>query len=53
VVLEGQDAAPRTVAVQRATLSELVVQQLSNRERDSVFRESMAVAEVFARTVLQ
>jgi glucose-6-phosphate dehydrogenase assembly protein OpcA len=52
VVLEGQQAAPRTVAVQPATLAELVVQQLSNRERDPVFRESLAVAEVLARTVL-
>ncbi|HYV35595.1 MAG TPA: glucose-6-phosphate dehydrogenase assembly protein OpcA [Gemmataceae bacterium] len=52
VVLEGLETAPRTVAVQPATLSELVVHQLSNRERDAAFRESMAVAEVFARTVL-
>jgi glucose-6-phosphate dehydrogenase assembly protein OpcA len=52
VVLEGLEAAPRTVAVQPATLPELVAQQLSNRERDPVFRQSMAVAEVFARTVL-
>ena len=52
VVLEGQEAAPRTVAVQPATLAELVVNQLSNRECDPVFQESMAVAEVFARTVL-
>jgi glucose-6-phosphate dehydrogenase assembly protein OpcA len=52
VVLEGLETAPRTVAVQPATLPELVAAQLSNRERDPVFRESMAVAEVFARTVL-
>jgi glucose-6-phosphate dehydrogenase assembly protein OpcA len=52
VVLEGLETAPRTVAVQTATLPDLVAQQLSNRERDPVFRESMAVAEVFARTVL-
>jgi glucose-6-phosphate dehydrogenase assembly protein OpcA len=53
VALEGSDAAPRTLAIQPATLSELVANQLSNRERDKVFRESMMVAEVFARTVLQ
>jgi glucose-6-phosphate dehydrogenase assembly protein OpcA len=52
VVLEGLETAPRTVAVQPATLPDLVAQQLSNRERDPVFRQSMAVAEVFARTVL-
>jgi hypothetical protein len=39
--------------VQPATLSALVANQLSNRERDPVFRESMAVAEVLARTVVQ
>jgi glucose-6-phosphate dehydrogenase assembly protein OpcA len=53
IVLEGLDAAPRTVAVQQPALAELVVNQLSNREADPVFRQSMAVAEVFARTVLQ
>jgi glucose-6-phosphate dehydrogenase assembly protein OpcA len=53
VVLEGRDAAPRTIAVQPATLSALVANQLSNRERDPVFRVSMAVAEVLARTVVQ
>jgi glucose-6-phosphate dehydrogenase assembly protein OpcA len=52
VVLEGLETAPRTVAVQPASLPELVASQLSSRERDPVFRESMAVAEVFARTVL-
>lgn len=52
VVLEGLETAPRTVAVRTAGVSELVAQQLSNRERDQVFRRSMAVAEVFAKTVL-
>jgi glucose-6-phosphate dehydrogenase assembly protein OpcA len=52
IVLEGPETAPRTVAVQTSNLPELVAQQLSNRERDPVFLASMAVAEVFARTVL-
>jgi glucose-6-phosphate dehydrogenase assembly protein OpcA len=52
VVLEGAETAPRTVAVQTPTLAELVAQQLSNRERDPHFAASMAVAEVFAKTVL-
>src|SRR5262249_39689427 len=52
VVLEGLETEPRTVAVQPAALPDLVAQQLSSRERDPVFRESMAVAEVFARSVL-
>jgi glucose-6-phosphate dehydrogenase assembly protein OpcA len=52
VVLEGLETAPRTLAVPTPSLAELVAQQLSNRERDPRFTESMAVAEVFARTVL-
>ena len=53
VVLEGMETVPRTLAVQAPSLAELVAQQLSNRERDPRFTESMAVAEVFARTVLR
>ena len=52
VVVEGMETDPRTVAVQQSTLAELVVDQLSSGQRDPVFRESMGVAEVFARTVL-
>src|SRR5262249_40098454 len=52
VSLEGADAAPRTVAVQPQSLAELVGRQLSDRERDPVFFESMAVAQVLAQSVL-
>jgi glucose-6-phosphate dehydrogenase assembly protein OpcA len=52
VELEGQDVAPRTVTIQPQPLAELVARQLSDRERDPVFRESMAVAQIFAQTVL-
>ncbi|HYT94325.1 MAG TPA: glucose-6-phosphate dehydrogenase assembly protein OpcA [Gemmataceae bacterium] len=52
VVLEGLAVAPRTVTVQPQPLAELVARQLSDRERDPVFRESMAVAQVFAQSVL-
>ena len=52
VVLEGQDVAARTVAIQPQPLAELVARQLSDRERDPVFRESMAVAQIFAQSVL-
>ena len=52
VVLEGQDVAPRTVTIQPQPLAELVARQLSDRERDPVFRESMAVAQIFAQSVL-
>jgi glucose-6-phosphate dehydrogenase assembly protein OpcA len=52
VELEGQTVAPRTVAIQPQPLAELVARQLSDRERDPVFRESMAVAQIFAQSVL-
>lgn len=52
VVPEGSDAAPRTVTVQPQPLAGLVSRQLSDREHDPVFRESMAVAQVLAHSVL-
>jgi glucose-6-phosphate dehydrogenase assembly protein OpcA len=45
-------AAPRTLTVQVQPLAELVARQLSDREDDPVFDESMAVAGVLARSVL-
>jgi glucose-6-phosphate dehydrogenase assembly protein OpcA len=53
IALEGVDSAPRTMTVPKRTPAEIVGRQLSDREPDPVFRESMAVAQVFARTVLQ
>jgi glucose-6-phosphate dehydrogenase assembly protein OpcA len=53
VLLEGVDAAPRTVTVQPQPLDELIARQLSDRERDPVFRDAMAAAERFARSVLR
>ncbi len=50
--LEGMDAAPRTVNVPQQTPAELIGRQLSDREPDPVFHQSMAVAQVFARSVL-
>jgi glucose-6-phosphate dehydrogenase assembly protein OpcA len=52
VLLLGTDAAPRTVTVPPQPLAELVGRQLSDRERDPVFGESMAVAQVLAQSVL-
>jgi glucose-6-phosphate dehydrogenase assembly protein OpcA len=52
VVLEGLAVAPRTVTVQPQPLAELVARQLSDRERDPVFRESITVAQVLAQSVL-
>jgi glucose-6-phosphate dehydrogenase assembly protein OpcA len=50
--LEGVDAAPRTINVPKRTAAELIGRQLSDREPDPVFRECMAVAQTFARSVL-
>ena len=52
VTPEGPEAVPRTIAIQTPTLAALVGRQLSDRERDPVFSESMAVAQVFAQSVL-
>jgi glucose-6-phosphate dehydrogenase assembly protein OpcA len=49
---EGLEASPRTVTLQQPSLPQLVSRQLSDREPDPVFRESMAVAQVFAQSVL-
>jgi glucose-6-phosphate dehydrogenase assembly protein OpcA len=53
IVPEGMEAAPRTMSVQPQPLPELVARQLSDRDRDPVFNESMAVARVFAESVLR
>jgi hypothetical protein len=52
ILLEGVDAAPRTMNVPKRTPAELIGRQLSDREPDPVFRESMAVAQVFAKSLL-
>jgi glucose-6-phosphate dehydrogenase assembly protein OpcA len=53
VTTEGVESAPRTVTLQHQTLADMVGRQLSDRERDRVFAESMAVAQVFAECVLR
>lgn len=52
VLPEGSDVSPRTISMQPQTLAEMVARQLSDREPDPVFRESMVVAHVFAESVL-
>ena len=52
VVPEGGGASPRTLTAPPQPLADIVARQLSDRERDPVFHESMAVAQVFARSVL-
>jgi glucose-6-phosphate dehydrogenase assembly protein OpcA len=51
-VPEGVSGCPRTINVQRQPVAELIYRQLSDRERDRVFLESMAVAGVLAQSVL-
>jgi glucose-6-phosphate dehydrogenase assembly protein OpcA len=53
VLPEGGNATPRTVAVTQQPVPELVARQLSDRERDPVFRQSMAVARALAESVVQ
>ena len=50
---EGVPAATRTMAFQRASVAELVSRQLSDREPDPVFRQSVEVAQVFAQSLLR
>jgi glucose-6-phosphate dehydrogenase assembly protein OpcA len=52
IQLEGVEGAPRTMALPLHRATELVGRQLSDRERDPVFHESMAVARVMAKSVL-
>ena len=53
VVTEGVAAAPRTVSAQPLSLAELVGRQLSDRERDPVFTESMATAQKLGQSLMQ
>ena len=50
--VEPGDSQPRTITVPQASYAELVGRQLSDRERDPVFRESMAVARALAESLL-
>ncbi len=52
IALEGMEAAPRTVTTPPQSHAELIGKQLSDRERDPVFRQSMTVAGQFARNLL-
>jgi glucose-6-phosphate dehydrogenase assembly protein OpcA len=52
VAPEGVEGAARTVTVPPQPVAEIVARQLSDREPDPVFRESMAVAQVLAQSVL-
>jgi glucose-6-phosphate dehydrogenase assembly protein OpcA len=52
IELEGVDATIRTMALPPISPAELVGRQLSDRERDPVFHESMAIAQVMAKSLL-
>jgi len=49
---EGVAAAPRTANFKPQSLAELLSRQLSDRERDPVFDESMAVAQDLAKSLV-
>lgn len=49
LVVEGADAEPRTLTVPALSPAEVVGRQLSDRERDPVFRESMTMAQAMAQ----
>jgi len=50
--LKGADTAARTVMVPAVTAVDLIGRQLSDRERDAAFRESMRVAHAMAERIL-
>jgi glucose-6-phosphate dehydrogenase assembly protein OpcA len=51
IELGGDGTEPRTMTLPALSPAEVVGRQLSDRERDPVFRESMAVAQTMARMV--
>ena len=52
IMVEGLDTEPRTITLPPLPPAELIGRQLSDRERDPVFHESMAIAQVMAQSVL-
>lgn len=52
VVVEGEETAPRTITATPQPLAELVGRQLSDRDRDPIFRKTMEVAQALALSVL-
>lgn len=53
VVTEGVETAPRTVSVQPLSLAELIGRQLSDRERDAVFVESITTGQTLAQSLMR
>lgn len=50
--LEGASGAPRTMMLPELSPAEVVGRQLSDRERDPVFRESISIAQTMAQSLL-
>jgi glucose-6-phosphate dehydrogenase assembly protein OpcA len=50
--LEGVSGEPRTMMLPALSPAEIVGRQLSDRERDPIFRESMAIAQIMAQSLL-
>ena len=52
MVGSNHDPEPRTLTVPALSSAEVVGRQLSDRERDLVFRDSMATAQVMAQSLV-
>lgn len=52
IVGEGEETAPRTITAIPQPLAELLGRQLSDRDRDPIFRKTMEVAQALALSVL-
>jgi glucose-6-phosphate dehydrogenase assembly protein OpcA len=50
--VEGMAAEPRTLLLPELSPAEVIGKQLSDRERDPVFRESMELAQAMAKSLL-
>ena len=53
ITLEGTDSAARTMTTPPLTAAELIGRQLSDREPDETFRETMVVAQAMERSVVK
>jgi glucose-6-phosphate dehydrogenase assembly protein OpcA len=52
ITLEGTNTAPRTLAMPLISAADLIGRQLSDREKDPVFNQSMSIAQQLARRLL-
>jgi glucose-6-phosphate dehydrogenase assembly protein OpcA len=51
--VEDSGSQPRTITIPQSSPAEFIGRQLSDRERDRVFRDSMATATVMAQSLLR